>query len=478
MHTKIIVLIAFMLLTYVPCTWSQESEQEEEETIPFNTGYVTLGVYGGVSTFFGDLNVTRRITNFNNFRPTIGLQAEKRFGKFFGVGLNGMFGTLAQNEQTAARQLNFETKFTQFGGSISGHFDWKSSVVVAPFFSVGVNFMNFDVRSDLKDKNGELYYYWTDGTIRNMPQKDVNGNIITYPNPPTQIERDYTYESPVNTTFDPSAQSGYSTTAMVIPITGGIKLKLFEFFETRLYTSYNIVNTDFMDNYSNNRNDAYINTGISIHYTLGKKYVSPQDSMFMEVDFKSIGQEDADNDGVNDLDDECPHTVKGLEVRSNGCPLDDDNDGVWNYLDKEPNSAPGATVNRDGITLTEQEIQKLYELREQVYMEKINKFYELPSDSMLQQIANDLGKVVDEEGSESSESVRNDEVSTLKDKVDSTSGKVLVLPMPEDAKFADKNGDGMLQATEITGAIDDFLDGNTPANVTDIMKMIEYFFEQ
>ncbi len=463
------------ILIFTSNTLAQDDILEDEAKRELNTGDFTIGLSASVASYLGDLNPTRNASILNNFRPTFGLQVEKRFGKFLGIGVNGLLGSMSQNEQTAARQLNFETKFMQAGACLIGNFDWKADVIVAPYFSVGVSYIDFTVNADLKGAEGSTYHYWSDGTIRALPQKDENGNIITtYTNPPREIERDYTYESEVNTTFDPTRESNYATNALVFPLTVGMKFKLFEFFETRIFTSYNVITSDYLDNFYNGTDDSYINTGISLHHTFGERYVSPTEKFYQSVDFKSIEEADLDGDGVSDILDECPNTILGMEVTSTGCPLDDDKDGVWNYLDKEENSAPGATVNRDGITLTEEEIQKLYEIREQVHMEKINKFYELPSDEMLQQIASDLGVMVDETGTE-----KNDgEEAAKSDKLDEKSGKLLVLPMPKEAKFADKNGDGQLQAPEITGAIDDFLEGEMDGNVSDIMKMIEYFFEQ
>ncbi|OUJ69465.1 OmpA family protein [Hymenobacter crusticola] len=55
----------------------------------------------------------------------------------------------------------------------------------------------------------------------------------------------------------------------------------------------------------------------------------------------NLGQApDADEDGVADRLDQCPHTPNDIEVDSHGCPLDDDQDGVPNYQDQCP-SIPG-----------------------------------------------------------------------------------------------------------------------------------------
>ena len=57
---------------------------------------------------------------------------------------------------------------------------------------------------------------------------------------------------------------------------------------------------------------------------------------------------DSDGDGVLDRKDKCPNTPKGVQVYSDGCPIDLDQDGVPDYLDKCPNTPPGSPVDANG----------------------------------------------------------------------------------------------------------------------------------
>lgn len=61
-----------------------------------------------------------------------------------------------------------------------------------------------------------------------------------------------------------------------------------------------------------------------------------------------VAVKDSDNDGVPDDRDKCPDTPPGVEVDSDGCPLDTDGDGVYDYLDKCPGTPAGAKVNPMG----------------------------------------------------------------------------------------------------------------------------------
>ncbi|TDU32728.1 thrombospondin type 3 repeat-containing protein [Panacagrimonas perspica] len=72
------------------------------------------------------------------------------------------------------------------------------------------------------------------------------------------------------------------------------------------------------------------NIGASLRYSFGGQF------------------KDSDGDGVLDRKDKCPNTPQGVQVYSDGCPIDLDQDGVPDYLDKCPNTPPGAPVNADG----------------------------------------------------------------------------------------------------------------------------------
>ncbi len=63
------------------------------------------------------------------------------------------------------------------------------------------------------------------------------------------------------------------------------------------------------------------------------------------------GPKDSDGDGVEDKNDLCPDTPKGVEVDSTGCPLDADMDGVGDYMDQCPNTPRGAVVDETGCPL-------------------------------------------------------------------------------------------------------------------------------
>ena len=60
---------------------------------------------------------------------------------------------------------------------------------------------------------------------------------------------------------------------------------------------------------------------------------------------------DQDGDGVTDDIDECPNTVSGAAIYVNGCERDDDGDNVVNHLDECPNTRTNAPVDARGCEI-------------------------------------------------------------------------------------------------------------------------------
>lgn len=432
---------------------------------PINHGILTVSIGGGATSFDGDLGFGKNITSLNNFRGGIKFGVERRLGKkgflnFLGVGGYALFGQLAQNERSISRNLNFQSSFKQFGIEISGHGDMKSTTRFAPFGSVGAALFQFDSYGDLKDSQGQEYYYWTDGEIRNLPEFDKNGRPIpdNY-TLSTELKRDYFYETQYNQTSDIDSIANYSKSGYAFPITLGVKVRMHEFIEARVFGSYTFTTTDFIDNYSNGNPDKYWFAGVQVLYTIGKKWVHPHEKPYDNEVLKTVPKTDTDGDGVSDFEDECANSPKGKPVDSKGCPLDDDKDGVPNYMDREPNTKKGALVDHYGVTLTEEDLVVMEQKRKGLYFE----------------LKRQLTETVDSLN-ESGGSLTSHEIEDIYGDVEPN----VVKPMPKTFWFADQNEDAVLQVREITYAIDCFFEGSEECpgiTGTNIMEMIDFFFE-
>ncbi|MGZ4036850.1 MAG: hypothetical protein ACXVPQ_03425 [Bacteroidia bacterium] len=275
--------------------------------------------------FTGDVGKNNNTNFFSDAKLGYHLGVDYRIGKIFGIGLNGIYGKLQGNDNQPGMYRNFTT--TVFGGELNVAATWDTRKDTlrefAPFISVGIGYLKFDPKGDLLDKNGVAYNYWTDGSIRNLPQTPVNDPLAQ------PIKRDYKYET---TLKDPT--TNYSRGTLYLPINVGAKFQLGYRYSLRVSVNYNIAFTDYIDNYKNGGNDSWLGARASLGILLGKK---PKDN-FSDVNFDQIDKADYDGDGVTDLNDDCQGTPKGVQVDRHGCPLDSDNDDIPDYLDKEPNT--------------------------------------------------------------------------------------------------------------------------------------------
>jgi hypothetical protein len=414
------------------------SSQEDDELKRLPSIYIGTGVL----SFNGDVGKGLDISSLTRIRSGFMFGIEQRVGSCLGFSLNGLIGKLANSDHSSSSNLNFETPIKQADLSLVFHFDnnfiFKKTSVIAPYLQIGISYLKFDPHGDLKDKNGTLYNYWADGTIRNLPE--------TTP-PPTNsviIQRDYSYETQLK---DP--KEDYKRSSLALPLAVGLKLNATQRLALNLTGTYYMAFTDYLDNVKNGKSDSYIFANVSIEYKIFKK---PKANDMGSVDFASLDKSDLDEDGVADKDDDCPGTFKGTMVDAHGCPVDTDGDGVPDYKDKEINSLKGAIVDESGVTQTDKTIAEKSAKTDSLATERSQIFNQNPNLGYLKGIEN---KVKEER------------------KTNPPKTKI-----PAALQVADKNKDGLITTNEITEAIDAFFDGSASFTIEKINSLIDYFFEQ
>lgn len=414
--------------------------QYQESELP---DVLTVGVGAGFTSFIGDLTLESSVSKFSNIRPTYYFNLERRFGQVIGVQIDGLYGKLAANERSKviANNRNFESPLLQVGANLVFHFD--NDVLIhkqspfSPYVSAGFAYLKFDPYGDLKDKNGVDYNYWDNGTIWDVSQNDTTGMG-------TQIYRDYTYETQLKDSVENYQRSSFS-----IPLTFGLKWKFTPRIQGRIFGSYNITLTDWIDNVNDNgKKDKFIYAGFSLHYVIKQK-----DHTYDDVDFGEIENSDKDGDGVLDINDFCQNTPTGIQVDANGCALDADKDGVPDYMDKEPDTKPGVVVDEEGRELTDELLAERVAAKEKLVEERKQSFSEDASQKKLDEISNEIEKNAGKNGSNSSN-------------------------IPLELQDADLDGNGIISSKEISKAIDGFFDGSNNFSVRILHDLIDYFFEQ
>lgn len=433
---KKVIVACVLLFAVAGNTYSQEDEQKKR--LP------SFYLGAGVMSFNGDIGKGIDISSLTRIRSGFTVGAEQRIGKFIGISLEGAFGKVANSDHSATSNLNFESPIRQGNLNFVFHFDngliFKNNSVVGPYFQAGISFIKFDPHSDLKDKNGIAYNYWSDGTIRNVPEMSPPVNTTPI------IQRDYTYETQLT---DPA--ENYKRTSMGLPLCLGFKLNATDLLSFNIAGVYNLTFTDRIDNVKDGKSDRYFFGFVSMEFKFYKK--EKDNSEHSAIDFASLDKSDLDEDGVPDKDDDCPGTLKGTSVNSHGCPLDTDGDGIPDFKDKELNSAKGATVDEFGVTITDQAIAAKQSKMDSLATDRSQLFKQNPSLAYLKDVE-----------------------SKFKEERKSNPGKKTTIPAA--LKVADKNKDGLITTNEITDAIDAFFDGNAVLSIDKINSLIDYFFEQ
>jgi hypothetical protein len=313
---------------------------------------VSIGT--GMLTFYGDIG-----TNHQGYHPMVSrlattLRLINPLNDYLDIGFYVMFGEISANERTIGRNLNFTSNITTGGITLNYNFNHflKEDRIADPYVHIGLESIEFLSKTDLKDKNNNTYFYWEDGTIRDISEDDPNSSSAV------ELNRDYTYESDVRSVND-SLFGKYPERSWGVPLEIGANLRVGNRLNFRVGTAVHFTFTDLIDgvtdlNLGNSKNDKMLFTHIAVSYDFNIKkkeipeFTNPEEDPYLYYRKDSI---DSDGDMVVDFADKCANTPKGIAVDIYGCPLDDDTDGVPNTNDDELATADGNPVDIRGVGL-------------------------------------------------------------------------------------------------------------------------------
>lgn len=354
--SAIITLLGICQFAFAQETAEIKTEKEkpakaEKAPYKFNP---SIGAGIGVTRFYGDVEDVNS-TNIHRIgnRLAYDFTFKTNLSRCFNLSLNALFGKISGNENEHREHRNFESKMFSMGLNLEYNFNhfYKNKKgrkpFLTPFVSAGVYYADYNPRADLYNADGDLYYYWQDGFIRNLPEGSTNPDDIRV------MERDYNYETHLTET---------PVKTVAFPVAGGFDMHIGEKVTFRINASYFFTLNDKLDNISDansNKNDGYYYNSVAVFWN----FISEKDSKIPGVDpdiyfydFNALDEDDADMDGVADLKDRCGETPSAAKVDENGCPLDVDSDGIPDYLDKEPNTKPGYVVDANGVTINFQKV--------------------------------------------------------------------------------------------------------------------------
>lgn len=319
---------------------------------------VVVSVGGGISKYMGDVrDHSERVTAdiFGN-RAVADLSVGFGLSKSFVLGVNALYGKLSGNENTFGGHRNFESQMVLAGVNVEYNFAglYKGRLpVVNPFLVAGAYYSNyFNIGTDILYNESDPYFYWSDGTIRDLAESEDNRDIAR------NVGRDFDYETSL---VDGSVHSFTASGGL------GLDLHLSRAFAMRLMSRYFFAVTDNVDGFSsgsaNGMGDGYFVNQLSLVVNTSAFIPSRRPDLntykylFDPALLKEIEMEDGDADGVADVEDRCSHTPTGIKVDSEGCPLDEDEDGIADYLDIDPETPKGNLVTNKGVAVDYQLIE-------------------------------------------------------------------------------------------------------------------------
>ncbi len=327
----------------------------------------TIGFGPGLLSFYGDY-YEKPFQNPLTSRVAWRFDVSQKLSSHLEASFYTLYGQLGANERMSQRNLNMQSQIRAGGLILTYNFDnfLKANRKISPYLSMGFETFEFLSKTDLYDKNGNKYYYWNDGSIRDLDQSSPISSTANF------SVRDYNYESDIRE-LDLDGFGKYPERSLAIPVGVGAILHISKRIDLKVGTELHFTFTDYIDGVTENstgdragnkQSDKFVMTSFSLRYNLdwsGKNDTLPANH-FDGVDFLALMEADTDGDGINDVIDSCQGTPLNVAVDAKGCPLDDDKDGVANYLDKELNTKAGAYVNSDGIELTDSMLLAQYQL--------------------------------------------------------------------------------------------------------------------
>jgi hypothetical protein len=322
----------------------------------------TFALGTGMLGYYGDIGFQSK--DYSPLVSRIGyeLRASTPVTDWLEAGLFAIHGRVSANERSPSRNLNFESRLTIGGLDLTYNFHHLLAPhhAVEPWVSVGFETVEFLSKTDLLDAQGRRYNYWSDGSIRDIPENAPNAADAV------EIARDYSYESDVRES-NLDGFGKYEEQTWAIPIGAGVRMLLPHGFDARVGLTMHFAHSDMIDGVSDlgiegrkgdMHKDRFLFTAFSVGYAISterpvkkprfKPTLSPE-----QMDAIALN-DDEDGDAVMDWSDKCPHTPQGVTVDASGCPLDTDSDGVPDHMDDEPNSAPGAAVDLHGVTISDE----------------------------------------------------------------------------------------------------------------------------
>lgn len=342
------------------------TKNEQESDSAFNAADQALKPKIALGTgrlgFDGDI-YSKHFQSPLTARYAFDLNISQRLTRYLQLNFNVMFGKLGASENKADRHANFISEIR--AGGLNLLYDFGNFIpdryTVRPYLSLGITGFEFLSKTDVKDANGNTYYYWSDGSIKDMPEGSPGAQYAK------TLKRDYVYETDVRES-NVSLFGKYPERSWAMPIGAGFIMKVTDRVDLKMNFQYFFTATDYIDglakeNRGNKFKDKFSYTSVSLQYDLIAKPIQKKkkNDAYENFNWLALDSADYDKDGVTDWNDKCQGTPKEAKVTADGCPEDTDNDGIPNYRDDEISTPAGLVVNGRGVAVDDDYWKKWYD---------------------------------------------------------------------------------------------------------------------
>ena len=345
---------------------SKETSQVDTSNNPPRLGEVfkpTIGLGAGTLSYLGNIYAKgHQLQSMTQSRFGYELNLSQPLTKSLYFNFYVMFGTLGANERSPLLNQNFQSQIRL--GGLQMMYDFSDFIKkqrnIRPYILAGFEGFEFLSKTDLYDSKGNKYYYWSDGSIKNMAQGSAGSQNAT------TLVRDYTYETDIRK-LNQNGSGTYRQSSWALPVGGGFTINAGEHLKFRMGATMHFTFTNQIDGASGKKNDKFLMFSASAHYDLvtrkreGAGIEGLPKEHYEGVDWLAITNGDEDGDGVKDFDDLCHGTPAGAKVDANGCPVDEDKDLVADYKDEELPTDTGMVSNEKGVGMTAADFQKWYD---------------------------------------------------------------------------------------------------------------------
>jgi hypothetical protein len=461
--------------------------------------------------------------------PYLSVSIDFSTGKFYGEKALG-----------DTENLNFQTSVIsqglQFTYEASHLFNRnnKGFVQYQPYVGIGVGLISFRAKGDLKDGNLNTYNYWSDGTIRSLPETPNNVDLAEV------ISRDLVYESDLrDANLDGFGR--YDQMALRIPIELGFRYQFTKRIGAHIKGIYNLNFTDLLDNVTseslgdrqaNADNDNHLSAMMGVSVYLGeyrkpkKKKREPMPALLAEEDLDSNNQEvDPIQDSISNLavvsvnndnqdsdsKEESSNYSKNLDSEAitsseygaknvedvgqvDEAMLGNESASTKNEIDKSASNKSTGESNTDilsQIEITENQYSLSVDSNSQnessessknatIDQSEVGEPSSAISDSSTSSTTNDnsIENTIAQPNSISKKEQRTNELTTF-DLIEKTMGIGSTEPkIAGRFHWADVNTDKYISADEVLHFIDLLFDGESEYTLPMIHELIEYYFDQ